>query len=106
VRQANHRETYDLVVARALAPLPVLLEYCLPLLRIGGDCLALKGAAGERDLAHSHRALSTLGGHLAATRSLTLPQQAGHRFLILIRKAVATPSRYPRRPGLPSKRPL
>jgi len=105
-RDPQHRESYDLVVARALAPLPVLLEYCLPLLRIGGDCLALKGPAGERDLAHSHRALTTLGGQLAATRKLTLPSEMGQRFLILIRKAVATPSRYPRRPGLPSKRPL
>jgi len=86
--------------------LPVLLEYCLPLLRIGGDCLALKGPAGERDLAHSHRALTTLGGHLQATHKLSLPSGMGQRFLILIRKTVATPSRYPRRPGLPSKRPL
>jgi 16S rRNA (guanine527-N7)-methyltransferase len=105
-RDPQHRERYDLVVARALAPLPVLLEYCLPLLRIGGDCLALKGPAGERDLAHSHRALTTLGGHLAATRNLSLPNGMGDRFLVMVRKVSPTPVRYPRRPGIAAKRPL
>jgi 16S rRNA (guanine527-N7)-methyltransferase len=102
----RHRERYHLVLARALAPMPVLLEYCLPLLRIGGHCLALKGPAGEAELRRSHRALITLGGHPAATRKLSLPDNMGERFLVLVTKTAPTPSRYPRRPGLPSKRPL
>ena len=102
----THRESYDLVIARALAPLPVLLEYCLPLVRVGGDCLALKGPGGEAELARSHHALTTLGGHLTATRNLPLPGGMGDRFLILVRKVSPTPDRYPRRPGVAAKRPL
>jgi 16S rRNA (guanine527-N7)-methyltransferase len=94
------------VIARALAPMPVLLEYCLPLVKVGGDCLALKGPAGEAELRRSHHALELLGGQLAATRPLSLPQSLGERLLILITKTSPTPTRYPRRPGLPAKRPL
>ena len=100
------RESYDLVIARALAPLPVLLEYCLPLVRLDGDCLALKGPGGEAELARSHHALTTLGGHLQATRNLSLPSGMGDRLLILVRKVSPTPDRYPRRPGVAAKRPL
>jgi 16S rRNA (guanine527-N7)-methyltransferase len=102
----THRESYDLVIARALAPLPVLLEYCLPLVRLEGDCLALKGPGGEAELARSHHALTTLGGHLQATRNLSLPSGMGDRLLILVRKVSPTPDRYPRRPGVAAKRPL
>ena len=102
----THRESYDLVIARALAPLPVLLEYCLPLVRLGGDCLALKGPGGEAELARSHHALTTLGGQLTATRNLSLPSGMGDRFLVVVRKVSPTPARYPRRPGVAAKRPL
>ncbi len=100
------RESFDLVIARALAPMPVLLEYCLPLVRVGGDCLALKGPGGEAELRRSQRALDLLGGRVAATLPLMLPQSMGERLLILIRKHSPTPPRYPRRPGAPAKRPL
>jgi 16S rRNA (guanine527-N7)-methyltransferase len=106
VMSTRYRETYDLVVARALAPLPVLLEYCLPLVRVGGDCLALKGPGGESELGRSGRALDLLGGRIEATRKLSLASGMGERLLVLVRKAAPTPDRYPRRPGTPAKRPL
>lgn len=105
-REAEHRERYDLVLSRALAPLPVLLEYGLPLARLGGHALAMKGPEAEAELAASARALKALGGRVAATHKFALPQGFGRRTLVLIEKVSPTPERYPRRPGLPSKRPI
>jgi 16S rRNA (guanine527-N7)-methyltransferase len=105
-RYPAHRDTYDLVVSRAVAPLPVLLEYCLPLARVGGHAILYKGPEAEQELARSDRALETLAGHLAATHSLSLPLGMGERVLIVVDKLAPTPARYPRRAGLPSKRPL
>ncbi len=105
-RDPEHRESYDLVVSRAVAPLPVLLEYGLPLTRVGGHFLALKGPAAREELERSDPALGDLGGRVAQTRELRLPEGAGDRILILVEKSHPTPSRYPRRPGIPSKRPI
>jgi len=102
----DHRERYDVVISRAVAPLPVLLEYCLPLARVGGQVIAMKGPDVADELTASAQALRTLGGRLAATHRLELPQGLGARTLLLIDKANPTPSRYPRRPGAPAKRPL
>jgi len=100
----DYRERYDLVLSRALAPLPVLLEYCLPLARLGGQVLAMKGP--DAGLTASAQALTTLGGRLATTHRLELPQGLGARTLVLLEKIATTPARYPRRPGAPAKRPL
>jgi len=105
-RQPDRRECHDLVVSRALAPLPVLLEYCLPLARVGGQVLAMKGPEAEVELAASGVALETLGGRPLATLRLALPQDLGDRVLLLFEKVAPTPPRYPRRPGIPAKRPL
>jgi 16S rRNA (guanine527-N7)-methyltransferase len=102
----DHRECYDLVLSRAVAPLPVLLEYCLPLLRVGGQFLGQKGPEAQKELDHSGPALSALGGQVGQLRSLSLPRQAGRRVLIVIEKTEPTPAKFPRRPGIPAKRPL
>jgi len=102
----DHRERYDLVISRAVAPLPILLEYCLPLARLGGQELAMKGPEAEAELTASAQALATLGGRLSTTHRLELPQGLGARTLVLIEKTSPTPARYPRRPGSPAKRPL
>jgi 16S rRNA (guanine527-N7)-methyltransferase len=105
-RQAEHRERYDLVVSRAVAPLPVLLEYCLPLARVGGEALAYKGPEAEAEMAQSAVALETLGGRVAQVRRLSLPQGMGDRVLVVISKVAPTPPAYPRRPGVAKRRPL
>jgi len=105
-RDVDHRGSYDLVLSRAVAPLPVLLEYCLPLAAIGGDVLAYKGPDAEGEVAESAQALSALGGRVTELRRLSLPQHMGERVLVLIEKTAPTPDRYPRRPGMPVKRPL
>lgn len=105
-RDPAHRETYDLVVSRAVAPLPVLFEYCLPLARVGGHAIFHKGPGVMEELAESDRALETLAGRIATTRSLSLPLGMGERVLVVVDKLAPTPARYPRRAGVPSKRPL
>ncbi len=105
-RDPAHRERYDLVLTRAVAPLPVSLEYALPLARVGGRCLAMRGPQAPRDIERSDRALSELRGRISGTKDLSLPQSMGKRILLLIDKVERTPDRYPRRPGIPAKRPL
>jgi len=105
-RQSGHREEYDLVLARAVATLPVLLEYALPLCRMGGIFLAQKGPDIKEELETSHVALRVLGGRLREVRGLELPYSMGHRNLVVVEKVAPTPEKYPRRPGVPAKRPL
>jgi 16S rRNA (guanine527-N7)-methyltransferase len=105
-RQAEHRERHQLAVSRAVAALPVLLEYCLPLVRVGGQVLAYKGPEAEQELKDSGEALARLGGRVAETRRLRLPRDMGERVLVLVEKVAPTPCGYPRRPGVPARRPL
>lgn len=102
----GHREGYDLVLARAVATLPVLLEYALSLCRIGGIVLAQKGPDIKEELEASHFALKVLGGRLREVRGLELPHSMGQRNLVVVEKVAPTPDKYPRRPGVPAKRPL
>lgn len=100
-----HRAAHDLVVARAVAPLPVLVEYALPLLRHGGHLAAAKGAAAAREVESARPALAELGG--ALVEELPFQPPAGMRqTVVIVRKVAETPERYPRRVGIPSKRPL
>jgi 16S rRNA (guanine527-N7)-methyltransferase len=100
------REKFDLALARAVAPLPVLAEYLLPLCRIGGRCVALKGEHAAAEVQAAQHALRILGGRLAKIISVELPQVVETHHLVVIEKIAATPPQYPRRPGIPSKRPL
>ncbi|MGB5932996.1 MAG: 16S rRNA (guanine(527)-N(7))-methyltransferase RsmG, partial [Anaerolineae bacterium] len=95
-----------LVLARAVATLPVLLEYALPLCRIGGIFLAQKGPDIKEELETSRVALRVLGGRLREVRGLELPHSMGRRNLVVVEKVAPTPEKYPRRPGVPAKRPL
>ncbi len=101
-----HRQVYDWVVARAVASLPVLSEYLLPLARIGGVVIAQKGETGPAEVHAADAAIRRLGGHVRQLRPIELPTVAESRYLVLIDKIAATPEGYPRRPGVPAKRPL
>jgi len=101
-----YREQYDWAVARAVADLAVLAEYLLPLVRIGGRMLAMKGENGPAESHAAEHALQMLGGHLRQLLPVTLPGVAEERYLVIVDKVAATPTRYPRRVGIPSKRPL
>jgi 16S rRNA (guanine527-N7)-methyltransferase len=105
-RDVEHREAYDLVVARAVAELPVLAEYTLPLCRPGGCVVAQKGSSALEEAHSAAYALSLLGGRLRKVIPVELQGLAESRHLVLIDKVARTPDRYPRRPGIPAKRPL
>jgi len=97
-----HRGRYDVAVARAVAALPALLELCLPLLRRGGVALFPKGASIADELAAGERAASLLGGRVLG--AATLP--GGETRLVRVAKVGPTPTRFPRRAGLPAREPL
>ena len=102
----HHREKYDYAVARAVANLNVLSEYLLPLLKIGGTMLAQKGESGPAEAQSAENAMKLLGGKLKQLIPVNLPGVVEDRYLILADKVAATPSKYPRKPGIPAKQPL
>lgn len=99
------REAFDLAVARAVGSVPLVCELCLPLVRVGGALVLYRGSEGAAEEALAARIAPTLGGGAIERRTLQLPGGA-ERSLLRIEKARATPKRYPRRPGVPGKRPL
>ena len=101
-----HREKYDWAVARAVANLPVLVEYLLPLVKPGGAALAQKGSTGPIEAVKAEGAIQILGGRLQQLIPVTLPGVVDERFLIIIDKVALTPRNYPRRPGEATKKPL
>jgi 16S rRNA (guanine527-N7)-methyltransferase len=104
--EADHREAYDLVLVRAVAEMPVLLEYALPFCRRGGMVVAQKGEAATAEAIASQRALAILGGELRRIVPVEIPGLAETRHITVVEKTAQTPARYPRRPGMPRKRPL
>jgi 16S rRNA (guanine527-N7)-methyltransferase len=102
----QHRERYDWAVARAVANLPILVEFLLPMVRVGGAVLAQKGDSGPAEAHASERAIHLLGGRLRQLIKVDLPGVAEERYLIIIDKVAATPPNYPRRVGIPAKKPL
>jgi 16S rRNA (guanine527-N7)-methyltransferase len=104
-RDEAHRARYDVAVARAVAELRVLAEYCLPFCRLGGRFLAPKGAGIERELLAAQAAISKLGGRIVAVEVVELPG-VERRSLVVIEKIAPTPAQYPRAVGVPAKRPL
>jgi 16S rRNA (guanine527-N7)-methyltransferase len=101
-----HRQKYDWAIARAVAVMPVLMEYMLPLVRVGGSAIAMKGESAPVEVQSSEAALRILGGHFRKLIPIKLPGVADDRYLVLIDKIAATPQDYPRRVGVPAKRPL
>jgi 16S rRNA (guanine527-N7)-methyltransferase len=106
-RNPEYRDQFRYVVTRALGPFAVLAELCLPLLAIGGTWIVYKGGSFAQRLASSdQRVLKMLGGTLERREGFRLPHLEHKRTLLFIRKQRATPTKYPRRPGIPAKRPL
>ncbi len=102
----QHREQYDVVIARAVAPLPTLVEYLLPLTRVGGLCICMKGSDAQIEATQSAGAISKLGGALNRIDAVAIPGRDDKRALILIDKTRPTPRLYPRQAGAPRKAPL
>jgi len=102
----ENRETYDVVLARAVADLSILAEYTLPLCRLGGWVIAQKGAEAQAEVMGAERAITILGGKLRQMIDVELSGLAEARSLVIIDKTARTPANYPRRPGIPHKKPL
>ena len=105
-RDPAHREQYDWAVARAVAEMPTLAEYLLPLVRRGGHALAQKGEGAPAETQTAEGAVKRLGGELEQIIPVELPGVAETRYLVVFKKIAATPPAYPRRPGVPAKTPL
>lgn len=100
------RESYDWAVARAVANLPVLAEYLLPLVRVGGRMIAQKGHSAPAEAHIAEKAFRLLGGRMRSLLPVTLPGVAEERYLVVVDKVAATPLQFPRKPGFPAKSPL
>jgi 16S rRNA (guanine527-N7)-methyltransferase len=100
------RETFDVVVSRAVASLSVLAELTLPFCKLGGRAIAMKKSDIGDELKGSERAVSLLGGALDKIEVVELEEIGEPRWLVVLAKNAMSPSRYPRRPGIPAKRPL
>ena len=102
-RDGRYRESFDVAVARALAPMPVLAELCLPLVKVGGRLVAQKTASEE--VQRAGRAIEAMGG--ALNRVAAAPSAArGAGTVVIVDKVRPTPPAYPRRPGVPARKPL
>ncbi len=100
-----YREKYDIAVARAVSNLPVLLEYCLPFVKINGIFIAMKGSNTE-EFENCNKALDILGGKIEKIEKMELPFTNIERNVVVVRKFRQTPTKYPRKAGKPSKEPL
>ena len=105
-RQPDLRESFDLALVRGVAKLSLLLEYTLPFCRIGGLTVAHKHGGLEDELSGAENALSELGGRAAGVFPVTLDGLTDNRLVVAFEKVAPTPDRYPRRVGIPAKRPL
>ena len=105
-RDPQFREAFDVATSRAVGELSILSEYALPVLRLGGRLIAQKGADLSAELAAATKAINTLGGKIGDAIPYELPGLEKARTLVVIDKIAPTPPNYPRRPGIPGKRPL
>lgn len=101
----KQREGYDFAVARAVANMRVLTEYCLPYVKVGGSFVAMKGSTAAEEVKEANKAIATLGGKLEAEDLFELLEFGG-RGIINVKKISQTPTKYPRNSGKISKQPL
>jgi 16S rRNA (guanine527-N7)-methyltransferase len=105
-REDNHREQYTVAIARAVAAMPILCEYLLPFVQRSGVMIAQKGESGPGETQLAENAIRVLGGKVNFIHSVALPGVVEERYLVEIEKIAPTPEKYPRRVGIPTKRPL
>lgn len=104
--EKEYRETYDFAFARALSNLSTLIEYALPLLKVGGRLIAHRGRTAAEEASRVTTALAELGGEICGTHHYEIPEIGGSRALVCVKKVKPTTKRYPRRIGVAAKRPL
>ncbi len=102
----EYRERYDLVLSRAVAPLPALVELTLPFCGVGGNFIAQKKGDIIREMERARKVVSLMGGIFKEVKSVSLEESDDRRYLIVIEKLEPSPAEYPRRPGIPAKKPI
>lgn len=102
----DHRHGYDLAVARAVARMPILMEYLLPLVHRNGLVMAMKGETAPAETHAAENAIKVLGGQLHKLVHVELPGVVEERFIVVVSKVARTPEEYPRRTGVPAKNPI
>lgn len=102
----EYRESFDLVVSRAVAHLAILSEYCIPFLKMGGTFLCLKGPKHKEEIEDSKAAIEKLGGRLENVECVKLPFSDILHYILVIRKTKQTSEKFPRNPGKPAKSPI
>lgn len=102
----NFREKFDVVIARAVARMSVLNELCLPLAKLDGVFIAMKGSQGKDELENSEKSVNILGGNLSSLNEFLLPIENSERSIVIIKKVKNTPKKYPRKAGTPNKNPI
>ena len=105
-KEENHREIYDIATSRAVASLNVLLEYLLPLVKVGGKCICMKGSSVKEEIEEAKNAIKILGGEIEKIDEIILPDSDIKRNIIIIKKVKETPLKYPRKAGIPTKEPI
>ena len=105
-KNKKYREKFDYVTSRAVANLSTLSEYMIPLVKIGGKCICMKGSNIDEELKNAEKAIKTLGGKIEKVDTFLLPDTDMGRNIILIKKEKATPNKYPRKAGTPAKEPI
>jgi len=101
-----HRSTYDLAVARAVARMPILMEYLLPMVHRNGIAMAMKGETAPAETHAAEAAIKLMGGRLNKLVHIQLPGVVEERFIVIVNKIAHTPEEYPRRTGVPAKHPI
>ena len=102
----EERESYDVAISRAVAKLNVLLEYLLPFVKVGGICICMKANNIDQELEEAREAIEILGGEIEKIENIPLGGSSIIRKLILIKKVKPTPNNFPRKAGIPIKKPI
>ncbi len=105
-KNSKYRESFEVATSRAVANLSTLTEYLLPLVKVGGIAVCMKGSSIEEELETSKKAINVLGGKVSNVFEFDLPKTDIKRNLVIVDKINKTPSKYPRKPGMPSKEPI
>lgn len=105
-KNSKYRERFDIATSRAVANLATLSEYLIPLVKVNGKCICMKGPDIEEEIQNGKKAIKVLGGNISKVDSFELANTDIKRTVLIINKIEKTPSKYPRKPGIPSKEPI
>ena len=105
-RNSKYREGFDIATSRAVANLATLSEYLVPLVKVNGKCICMKGPDIEEEIQNGRKAIKVLGGNISKVDSFKLPYTDIKRTVLIVDKIEKTPTKYPRKPGMPAKEPI